>query len=95
MAHEKGKGVIGLKPFGAGTTFGIKPREIHGKVDPRAHVLVKEMLKEPRISAIIPGVNIPEQLDGKRERVVRKRTSRKRPKTSRPWRSARAITTPR
>jgi hypothetical protein len=63
MAQEKNVGVIGLKPFGAGTTFGIKPREIRGKVDPRAHVLVKEMLKEPRISAIIPGVNIVSQLE--------------------------------
>ena len=62
LAKEKQVGVIGLKPFGAGTTFGIKPREIQGRVDPRAHVLVKEMLKEPRISAVIPGVNIAEQL---------------------------------
>ncbi len=63
IAQEKNVGVIGLKPFGAGTTFGIKPREIRGKVDPRARVLVKEMLQEPRISAIIPGVNIVGQLD--------------------------------
>jgi uncharacterized protein len=63
LAKEKNVGVIGLKPFGAGTTFGIKPREIQGKVDPRAHVLLREMLSEPRISAVIPGVNIPEQLD--------------------------------
>ena len=62
LAHEKEVGVIGLKPFGAGTTFGIKPQEIHGKIDPRAHVLVKEMLQESRLSAVIPGVNIPEQL---------------------------------
>lgn len=62
LAKNKGVGVIGLKPFGAGTTFGIKPQEIHGKIDPRAHVLVKEMLQEPRLSAVIPGVNIPEQL---------------------------------
>jgi aryl-alcohol dehydrogenase-like predicted oxidoreductase len=63
LAQEKNVGVIGLKPFGAGTTFGIKPREIQGKVDARAHVLIKEMLKESRLSAIIPGVNTPEQLD--------------------------------
>jgi predicted aldo/keto reductase-like oxidoreductase len=63
LAQEKDVGVIGLKPFGAGTTFGIKPQQIHGKIDPRAHVLVKEMLQEPRISAVIPGVNIPEQLE--------------------------------
>ncbi|MGA2032386.1 MAG: aldo/keto reductase [Thermoguttaceae bacterium] len=63
LAQEKNVGVIGLKPFGAGTTFGIKPREIQGRIDLRAHVLVKEMLRERRISAIIPGVNISEQLD--------------------------------
>ena len=63
LAKEKDVGVIGLKPFGAGTTFGLKPKQIHGQVDPRAHVLVKEMLGETRLSAVIPGVNIPEQLD--------------------------------
>lgn len=63
LAQEKGVGVIGLKPFGAGTTFGIKPQQISGKIDARAHVLVKEMLQEKRISAVIPGVNIPEQLE--------------------------------
>ena len=63
LAQEKNVGVIGLKPFGAGTTFGLKPQQIKGQVDPRAHVLVKEMLQEPRISAIIPGVNIASQLD--------------------------------
>jgi len=63
LAKEKQVGVIGLKPFGAGTTFGLKPRQIKGRVDKRAHVLVKEMLQEPRISAVIPGVNIPEQLE--------------------------------
>ncbi len=35
LAKEKDVGVIGLKPFGAGTTFGIKPQEIKGKIDPR------------------------------------------------------------
>jgi predicted aldo/keto reductase-like oxidoreductase len=63
LATDKDVGVIGLKPFGAGTTFGIKPREIKGRVDKRAHVLVREMLAEKRLSAIIPGVNIPEQLE--------------------------------
>ena len=63
LAKKKDVGVIGLKPFGAGTTFGLKPKEIKGKVDPNAHVLVKKMLKESRISALIPGVNIPEQLE--------------------------------
>ena len=63
LAQKKDVGVIGLKPFGAGTTFGIKPREISGQIDKRAHVLVKQMLQEKRLSAVIPGVNIPEQLD--------------------------------
>jgi uncharacterized protein len=62
LAKEKDVGVIGLKPFGAGTTFGIKPREIKGRVDKRARILVREILAEKRLSAIIPGVNIPEQL---------------------------------
>ena len=63
LAKDKDVGVIGLKPFGAGTTFGLKPKQIQGKVDKSAHVLVKAMLQEPRISAVIPGVNIPEQLE--------------------------------
>ncbi len=63
LAKEKDVGVIGLKPFGAGTTFGLKPSQIKGRVDKNAHVLVKTMLQEPRISAIIPGVNIPEHLE--------------------------------
>lgn len=63
LAQEKQAGVIGLKPFGAGTTFGIKPRQIQGRVDTRARVLIKEMLQEKRLSAIIPGVNIAEQLE--------------------------------
>lgn len=63
LAQEKDVGVIGLKPFGAGTTFGLKPQQLKvGNVDARAHVLVKEMLQEKRLSAIIPGVNIPEQI---------------------------------
>jgi len=63
LAERKGVGVIGLKPFGAGTTFGLKPRQIQGKVDERAASLVKQMLREKRLSAIIPGVNTPEQLE--------------------------------
>ena len=63
LAQEKNVGVIGLKPFGAGTTFGLKPQQIQGKIDQRASSLVKEMLQEKRISAVIPGVNIPEQLE--------------------------------
>jgi len=63
LAKEKDVGVIGLKPFGAGTTFGLKPSQIEGRVDKKAHILVKTMLQESRISAIIPGVNIPEHLE--------------------------------
>jgi predicted aldo/keto reductase-like oxidoreductase len=63
LAQEKNVGVIGLKPFGAGTTFGLKPRQIQGRVDKRARALLKEMLQEPRISAVIPGVNMAEQLE--------------------------------
>jgi len=63
LAKRKDVGVIGLKPFGAGMTFGNRPKEIKEKVDKRAAVLLKKMLQEPRISAVIPGVNIPEQLD--------------------------------
>jgi aryl-alcohol dehydrogenase-like predicted oxidoreductase len=62
LAKEKDVGVIGLKPFGAGTTFGIKPREIKGKVDKKGAVLLRKMLTEPRIAAVIPGVNTVEQL---------------------------------
>lgn len=63
LAKDRDVGIIGLKPFGAGTTFGLKPREIKGRIDKRAHILVREMLAEKRLSAIIPGVNIPEQLE--------------------------------
>ena len=63
LAKQKNVGVIGLKPFGAGTTFGLRPTQINGRIDDRARVLIKEMLKEKRISAVIPGVNIPEQLE--------------------------------
>jgi aryl-alcohol dehydrogenase-like predicted oxidoreductase len=77
LAQEKGVGVIGLKPFGAGTTFGLKPQQIKGRVDQRARTLIKEMLQEPRISAVIPGVNIPEQLEAN----VRGSYERETPKT--------------
>ncbi|MGB2807863.1 MAG: aldo/keto reductase, partial [Sedimentisphaerales bacterium] len=63
LAKDKNVGVIGLKPFGAGTTFGLKPQQIKGKVDKSAHVLIKAMLQEPRISAVIPGVNTTGQLE--------------------------------
>ncbi len=62
LAQQKNVGVIGLKPFGAGTTFGLKPKQIQGKIDKRAGSLVKEMLQERRLSAVIPGVNLAEQL---------------------------------
>jgi len=77
LAREKGVGVIGLKPFGAGTTFGLKPQQIKGRIDKRAGALVKEMLQEPRISAVIPGVNVPEQL----EENVKGSYEKHRPKT--------------
>lgn len=64
LANEKDVGVVGLKPFGAGTTFGLKPQQLKlGNVDKRAHVLVKEMLQEKRLSAIIPGVNVAAHLE--------------------------------
>lgn len=64
LAVEKDIGVVGLKPFGAGTTFGLKPQQLKlGNVDNRGHVLVKEMLQEKRLSSVIPGVNIAEQLE--------------------------------
>jgi len=63
LAAKKHVGVIGLKPFGAGTTFNLKPRQITGRVDPRAPILLREMLREKRVSAVIPGVNFPEQLN--------------------------------
>lgn len=76
LAQEKDVGVIGLKPFGAGTTFGIRPKQIQGKLDERAHVLVKEMLQEKRLSAVIPGVHNAQQLEenikGSHERDVPK-----------------------
>jgi aryl-alcohol dehydrogenase-like predicted oxidoreductase len=78
LARRKDVGVIGLKPFGAGTTFGIRPQQITGKVDPRAPVLLREILQEPRISAVIPGVNIPEQL----ERNVKGSYERDHPRTA-------------
>jgi len=63
LARQKDVGVIGLKPFGAGTVFAQRPSQIQGRVDARAHVLIKEMLQEPRLAAVIPGVNVPEQLE--------------------------------
>lgn len=62
LAKEKNVGVIGIKPFAAGATFGIKPSEISDKLDVRASVLLRAMLADPRIAAVIPGVNDPAQL---------------------------------
>jgi aryl-alcohol dehydrogenase-like predicted oxidoreductase len=65
LAAEKNVGVIGLKPFGAGMVFGLKPQQIDkaAKVDAKAHVLIKQMLQEKRLSAIIPGVGTPDHLE--------------------------------
>ena len=63
LAQQKGVGVIGLKPFGAGMVFAQRPGQLQGQVDQRARVLVREMLREGRLSAVIPGVNIPAQLE--------------------------------
>ncbi|MHC4796338.1 MAG: aldo/keto reductase, partial [Planctomycetota bacterium] len=46
LAKQKGVGVIGIKPFGAGTVFNIKPREITDKLDQKAASLLKNMLQE-------------------------------------------------
>jgi hypothetical protein len=63
LAHEKKVGVIAIKPFAAGATFvGGKPIKLEGKIDPRAVSLLKAMLQEKRVSAIIPGVSIPDHL---------------------------------
>ncbi len=66
LAKERDVGMIGMKPFGAGMAFGLRPRrQGQGKpiTDRRARVLLKQMLREERISTIIPGVRIPEHLD--------------------------------
>lgn len=64
LAAEKNVGVIGIKPFAAGVTFvGGKPTKLEGQIDKRATSLLKAMLQEKRISAVIPGVAAPEQLD--------------------------------
>jgi aryl-alcohol dehydrogenase-like predicted oxidoreductase len=63
LAQEKDVGVIGLKPFGAGNTFGLKKEHAEHFTDKRAHAMVKEMLKEKRLSAVIPGIGRAEHLD--------------------------------
>lgn len=80
LAQEKDVGVVGLKPFGAGTIFGLKPQQLDkgAKVDPKAHVLIREMLQEKRLSAVIPGVNLPEHLDAN----VKGSYERDKPKTA-------------
>ena len=74
LAKEKDVGVIGLKPFGAGSTFGVKKTQDQVFTDKRGPVMLKEMLKEPRLSAVIPGVGAREHLDenvkGSYERAV-------------------------
>ena len=65
LAAEKHVGVIGIKPFAAGATFvGGKPIKLEGQVDARAVSLLKAMLQEKRISALVPGVARPEHLSG-------------------------------
>ena len=66
LARKKDVGTIGMKVFGAGSVFG--PRSQRHRLDTpetdrRAHALLKEKLQDRRISAIIPGVKIPEHLD--------------------------------
>ena len=65
LAKERDVGMIGMKPFGAGSVFGPRSRRRRQSklmTDGRAHVLLKKMLQEKRISTIIPGVSIPEHL---------------------------------
>lgn len=63
LAAKKNAGVIAIKPFAAGSIFkGGTPTKLEGGVDERAASLLKAMLQEKRISAIIPGVLSPEHL---------------------------------
>ncbi len=63
LAARKNVGVIGIKPFGAGMVFGIRPREINGDADPNAAVVLKKILADRAISCVIPGAQTPEQLE--------------------------------
>ena len=63
LAKEKDVGVIGLKPFGAGSTFGVKRQQDEVFTDKRGRIMIREMLKEPRLSAVIPGINAKDHLD--------------------------------
>ena len=65
LAQEKDVGMIGMKAFGAGSVFGPRSRrgrEFRPIADGRAHVLLKKILQEKRLAAVIPGVNVPEHL---------------------------------
>jgi uncharacterized protein len=63
LAKEKDVGVIAIKPFAAGATFvGGTPLKLEGHVDDRAPSLLKPILQEQRIAAVIPGVANPDQL---------------------------------
>jgi aryl-alcohol dehydrogenase-like predicted oxidoreductase len=63
LAAEKDVGVIGLKPFGAGGVFGLRKQESEIFTDRRAHAMIKEMLTEKRVAAVIPGIGRREHLD--------------------------------
>lgn len=63
LAKEKDVGVIGLKPFGAGSTFGVKGTQDEAFTDKRGPIMIKAMLREPRLSAVIPGVGSQAHLD--------------------------------
>ncbi len=63
LARQKDVGVIAIKPFAAGVAFAGKKMPVEGELDTRAHVLVREMLRETRVSAIIPGALHPGQLE--------------------------------
>lgn len=63
LARNKDVGTIGMKAFGAGSVFGPRfRRRGQREIDGRAHVLLKKMLQEKRMSAIIPGVSVPDHL---------------------------------
>jgi aryl-alcohol dehydrogenase-like predicted oxidoreductase len=63
MAKLKEVGVIGMKPFGGGSAFIAPPNDPEGKPDSYAHILLKKILIEPRLSSIIAGVNTIQQLE--------------------------------
>lgn len=64
LAAKKNVGVIGIKPYGAGMTFGLRPsRDVSGEVDPNAPAMLKKILEDRNISAVIPGAQKPEQVE--------------------------------